>query len=288
VGGFANRLSLMRGTTEMGDAAASSDATWLAGFLLLLNEKYRRGARIFTLRWAGHLFVVLLCCYVIVFSRQRVGLLMLVESGLVFLAYKKIVRVKLFVVINVVMAAFYLVLSFSVPVSLAVADLLGQAQRNFTFIRLTNSGSAEYTLLSSREILNIELVHEGARHPMVGQGHGTPILKYGVTGSGGVADRPEDKVAGSESGLRSFVAYGYPFFASLMLFMIWPWIQALRKKSPDPIMACGMSGIVVLTFLTGGGFESWYTITLILGIMTILYGMSYSPPSLVCALLSQR
>jgi hypothetical protein len=277
-----NRMLLMRGNSaEEGSRAASgfghSDVIWVAGFFLALNEKVRRNIQVLGRRWIRHILILLAGCAILILSGGRIALILMLEAFLVFLHYRKLLNIRIFALINLGLMAFYLLLCFSLPASLAVQAIIYRVQGSLPAIRLGQSEDSSSSLLSNREELNVQLVNESRRHPFVGEGHGAPILSYGIDKYGSVASGSEDRALSTESGLRLVVAYGYPYFILQIMFMAWPMWKAVRNRSEDPGMACAVSGMVLLTFVSEGAFENWYSVTLLLGIMTVLYCVDQEP-----------
>lgn len=268
-----DRLKLMAGGNGSTLTFGHSDVIWSLGFALLLNEKFRRRANVFSRRWLGHLILLVAGSLVLVLTGARISLLILMEVFLLFLAYRHLLNVKLFAVINVVLSVFFLWISLSPLLTAGIGYIVERAQHAIPQVRLSGgtNGVQHSSVLSGRDVLNQTLAWEAAIHPAIGLGHDAPVLQYGVTPNGDISGSTNTYFADTESGLRLAVAYGYPYFGLQVLFMLWPLLLAVTNRAKDPKLSCAISGVVTLTFVSEGGFGNWYSVSFLLGIMTVLY-----------------
>jgi hypothetical protein len=269
-----DRMTLMRGKNGAGLPIGDSDVVWTMGLAMLLNEKFRRGVPVLTFRWAFHIFVIGLGVVLLVLTGTRVALLFIVEAFLLFLSYRKLLGVKFFALINVALFTFYLIIALSPAATILVGSYANELQRSIPFVRITNA-NPEASIASSRGVLNVRLVEEANRSPLIGQGHDNPVLTYGVSSGGSIAAGQAEVAALVESGLRLATAYGYPYFFLQVIFLGWPMILAIRRRGVDPKLACAVSGGALMTFIVDGAFENWFWdhCTILLGIMIIIYGI---------------
>jgi hypothetical protein len=206
-------------------------------------------------------FMLIPLVAILLLTKTRIALLYLFLLGLAILAYKHILRSRVFLAaIPVLIVLLYFATSVIVPLKQPVFTLTAELQKQWPSLRIQGEGTDAFT---GRDILNRALLSASMERPWTGLGHSAPLLQFGVRadGSTNFGSNGEKSISSIESGLRMAVKYGWPYFAAQLLFMVWPLVMALRNRYRDNIFVITVTGMILVSVCTEGGMELFYDIS---------------------------
>lgn len=272
------------GLTEMGAAVAPRYFPWEAFFskarLLLISGQdvghtpslwLFAFASAFTLHrvmqakrllW-GLLALLVLLGILLLATKSRLALVYIVNLFVMGLAYKRVAFTRALVIILPVMfCTWFLVYTLMPSTTENVTNLATDIQKTVgEDIRIVPKKGSGATILAGRGVLNRALFKASMHEPVIGLGSNADILLYGVDSEGNIAYDKARRVAGTESALRLAVKFGWPYLASVAVFLLTVPLYMNKFGRAGWILKAGLWGMCIESIVLEGGMEVYYGVS---------------------------
>lgn len=261
------RLLLIRGT--VGHTAN----TWYAALLsLYVARRIGRGAT----KKVGLSIALILLFVCLVATRNRLSLLYILLALNVLLAFRKVPFARASLIAWPIVACIaFVALAYAPQFELEATAAADALQARFPDLRIAANPRAP-DVTSGRIILNQALLKQISRAPWTGVGPSAPILLYGVTKQGVVAEGSSEKISRTESAFRLAVKYGWPYYAAVVMLIMAPLISTVIGRHSFDVMAVAVSQLFLMSFVFEGGMEQLYSVSAVMLLMVLVYYFSTS------------